>query len=180
MIRPAGLAIAVLLVPFAARAADRLYSYEPASQAARTLARTGLSFEFTRTLLGGARIRRVIQTGDEGAAAVRPASEGELGAGGLKAALGGTTASGDLYAIRPDLEDGQAFIGAVCPGAERAWLLIGKLERFGPLSVETIGRDKGAPRARLCASLAFSFRNDWTLPPRTPPRVRFSNGRPGG
>ena len=180
MNRPAGLALVLLALPLAARAEDRIYSYEPASDVARTLAETGLSFEFARTLLGGARVKRVIQTGDQGAAAVRPASEKELGAGGLKAALGGTTPAGELYAIRPDREDGQAFIGAVCPGAERAWLLIGKLERFRDLTIQAIGRDKGAAGARLCASLAFSYRNDWTLPPRAPPRVPFSTGRPGG
>ncbi len=180
MKRPVGLALVLLALPMAARAANRIYSYEPASDAARTLAQTGLSFEFERTLIGGARVRRVIQTGDQGAAAVRPASESELGAGGLKAALGGQAAVGDLYAIRPDQEDGQAFIGAVCPGAERAWLLIGKLERFKDLTVQAVGRDKGAAGARLCATLVFSFRNDWTLPPRRPPKVRFSTGRPGG
>jgi len=180
MKRPAALVLVLFAMPAAARAADRIYSYEPASDAARALAETGLSFEFKRTLLGGARVLRVIQTGDRGAAAVRPASEGELGAGGLKTALGGQAPAGDLYAIRPDQEDGQAFIGAVCPGAERAWLLIGKLERFEDLAVQAVGRDKGAAGARLCASLAFSYRNDWTLPPRAPPRVRFSAGRPGG
>lgn len=180
MKRPAALAIALIVLPAAARAENRIYSYEPASDAARALAETGLSFEFSPTLLGGARVRRVIQTGDQGAAAVRPASESELGAGGLKTALGATAPSGDLYAIRPDQEDGQAFVGAVCPGAERAWLLIGKLERFEDLTIQAVGRDKGAAGARLCASLVFSYRNDWTLPPRTPPHVRFSTGRPGG
>jgi hypothetical protein len=68
----------------------------------------------------------------------------------------------------------------VCPGAERAWLLIGKLERFKDLTIQAVGRDKDAGGARLCASLAFSYRNDWTLPPGKPPRVRFSSGRPGG
>ena len=179
MKRPAALVLALIALPVAAWAEDRIYSYEPASDAARTLAETGLSFEFARTLLGGARVRRVIQTGDQGAAAVRPASASELGVGGLKAALGTQSPVGDLYAIRPDQEDGQAFIGAVCPGAEHAWLLIGKLERFEDLAIQAVGRDKGAAGARLCASLAFSFRNDWTLPPRTPPRVRFSTGRPG-
>jgi hypothetical protein len=93
MNRSAALTLALIALPLAARAEGRIYSYEPASDAARTLAETGLSFEFARTLLGGARVRRVIQTGDQGSAAVRLASESELGAGGLKTALAGQAAS---------------------------------------------------------------------------------------
>ena len=149
-----------------------IYSYDPLSQAARTLTRTGLSFEFERGFMGAVHIRRIIQTGERGSAELKPAGEKDLGPGGLKAALGGARASGSLYQIAPG-GDGRAFIQAVCPGAERAWLMIGPLERFHDLEVRAVGRDAGAASARPCSSLEFGFHSDWRLPEREAPRPRF-------
>src|SRR5262252_11050226 len=139
MLRASGAALAaftalVLCAPRSARAEGHIYSYDPVSPAARTLAPTGLSFEFERHLMGGARVFRIIQTGERGAADVKPAPEVD----GMKAVLASAKASGDLYEILPD-GDGKAFVQAVCPGAERAWLLIGPLERFRDLTVQAVG-----------------------------------------
>ena len=72
-----------------AQAGDRfIFTYDPASPAARTLTDTGLSFQFEKGLLGGVRVQRIIQTGEIGSADLRPASEAELGSGGLRAVLG--------------------------------------------------------------------------------------------
>jgi len=152
----------------AARAGEHIYSYEALSPAARTLAPTGLSFRFEKGLLGAVRIRRIIQTGERGSAGVRPAAESALGAGGLKAALGGSRPVGELYEIEPQ-GDGRAFVQAICPGADRAWLVIGPIERFRDLTVQALGRPAGGP-ARHCVDLAFTFHSDWRLPPdREPP-----------
>ena len=165
--------VCALALPPAANAADQIYSYEPASPAARSLTQSGLSFVFERGLTGGARIRKVIQTGDQGEATLKGASDKDLGAGGLRAALGKEAPAGGLYEIDP-AEDGAAFVNAVCPGAARAWLAIGALKRFRDLTMQTIGRDKDAPAARHCATLAFTFRNEWTLPEQRPPHIRLS------
>jgi hypothetical protein len=170
-------AISVLawpVLPGQAFADEQIYSYDAVSDAARALTDTGLSFQFERGLLGGVRIERIIQTGDRGAADLKPASEGELGRGGLKAALGAERPAGGLYEIRPEAE-GISFVHAVCPGAERAWLVIGPLERFRNLKVQAVGRDAGAAASRLCSTLEFSFYSDWRLPerdaPKTPHRI---------
>jgi len=158
-------------------AEEHIYSYEAASPPARALAETGLSFQFQRRPLGGTRLERIIQTGETGFAEVRPASEGDLGPGGLKAALGGQSPVGWLYEIKP-AGDGQAFVGAVCPGAQRAWLVIGPLRRFKDLPIQVVGKDAGAKTARHCADLAFSFHNEWTLPPdRAAPKPMFADRR---
>ncbi len=165
-------------LPAAALADEHIYSYEPGSAATRTLTATGLSFQFEKRPLGGVSIKRIIQTGERGSADLRAGSERDLGPGGLPAALAGERALGKLYEITPE-GDGKAFVGAVCPGAERAWLVIGPLERFKDLDVQVVGRDAGAAAARHCVTLTFSFRNDWQLPQRTPTRPRPVRNLPG-
>ena len=162
----------------AARADEHIYSYEAASPAARALAETGLSFEFERHGFGGVRIHRIVQTGELGSAGLRPSSDKDMGAGGLKEALGREAPVGGLYEILPE-GDGQAFVGAVCPGAARAWLVIGPLRRFRDLEIQAIGRKEGAPSAHKCVDLAFTFYNEWALPPGAPPpRARFPRNLP--
>src|SRR4051794_38177766 len=82
-----------------AMAEQRIYSYEPTSSATRTLTATGLSFEFEKHLMGGQRVRRIVQTGERGSADLKPAPESALGPGGLKTALVGARPVGDLYEI---------------------------------------------------------------------------------
>lgn len=154
----------------------QIYSYEAASPEARALAPTGLSFAFERHLFGGLDIREVIQTGERGSANVRPQSDGALGPDGLKAALGGRRPAGRIYAIA-DGRDGAAFVRAVCPGDDKAWLVIGPLKRFEPLKVQAVGRTGPGP-AHLCATLEFGFRNDWVMPQRAPPKARFKSNLP--
>jgi hypothetical protein len=166
-----------LAAPMAAQADAHIYSYDASSPAARTLAPTGLSFEFNKPPLGSPVVTRIIQTGERGSAGLKPASDTALGPGGLKAALDREPAAGRLYEIEPE-GDGSAFINAVCPGARRAWLVIGRLDRFKDLKVQAVGRDEGAAHARLCVTLELGFRNDWTLPQRTPPKPRFERTGP--
>ena len=168
--RAAVFAVAILAVPAAALAGEHVYSYEASSPAARVLAPTGLSFVFEKHMLGGVRVERIIQTGERGSADVRPASGSDLG--NLRALLGAQPA-GDLYEIEPR-GDGRAFVEAICPGSERAWLVISPMERFRDLKVQAVGRSaKGAPRH--CVDLAFTFHSEWVLPPsREAPSPRYS------
>ncbi len=170
----AGLAV-VSLAP-ATRAAERfIYSYDPASPGAKALTDTGLSFEFEKGLIGGVRVRKIIQTGEFGSADLKPASDGELGKGGLAAALGPDRPTGPLYEILPH-DAGNSFIHAVCPGADRAWLLIGRLERFRDLTVQAVGRKASDAAAHACPSLAFSFRSDLRLPGADVPDAKLLRG----
>lgn len=185
MLRSAAAAAAVFAVPAVlcaafpapAHADERIYAYDSVSPAARRLAPTGLSFEFERHMMGGVRIRRVIQTGERGSAEIKPASPSALG-GDLKTLLADARARGDLYEILP-AEDGKAFVGAVCPGSDRAWLLIGQLERFRDLTVQALGRKADETAAHKCVALEFSFHGEFQLPPdRPPPRARFPDNTP--
>ena len=178
--RPALFAVlALVCLSSGASAAERyIFSYDPASDAARTLTQTGLSFEFEKGVLGGARVRRIIQTGEFGAADLKPSSDASLGRGGLGAALGRERPAGPLYEILPNGE-GASFVHAVCPGADRAWLLIGPLDRFRDLKVQAVGRKAADTAAHACSTLAFSFRSDLRLPGSDVPDARLLGaGRP--
>ena len=172
------LAALILLsaLPLSAAAGEvHIFSYDPVSPAAKALTATGLSFEFERGFLGSVRIQKVIQTGDRGSAELKPAPESELGQGGLRTALGETRPAGPLYEILGK-DEGKAFVHAVCPGADRAWLLIGRLDRFKDLQLQAVGRRTGDKAAHACPSLAFSFRSDWRLPGDEPPAAQLHGG----
>lgn len=159
----------------AAAGQTHIYSYDPLSPAAKALTATGLSFEFERGLLGGTRIQKVIQTGDRGSAVLKPAADSELGQGGLRAALGEERPVGPLYEILSQ-DEGKAFVHAVCPGADRAWLLIGPLDRFRNLQMQAVGRRPGDKAAHACSTLAFSFRSEWRLPDQDVPPAELRGG----
>ena len=161
------------LPPCAAASEVYIYSYDPLTPAARTLTATGLSFQFERGLLGAVRVQRVIQTGDLGSAGLKPAGEAELGPGGLRAALGDKRPAGPLYEILPD-GDGRAFVHAVCPGADKAWLLIGKLDRFKDLELQAVGRKPGEAAAHACSTMAFGFHSDLRLPDQEVPEAHIA------
>ena len=163
--------------PPMAQASERyIYTYDPASPTARTLTDTGLSFQFEKGLLGGVRVQRIIQTGEIGAADLKPASEADLGRGGLRAALGEERPVGPLYEILSK-DEGKSFVHAVCPGAQRAWLLIGHLDRFQDLKVQAVGRGANDAAAHSCSSLNFSFRSDLRLPDQDVPEARLPRQR---
>jgi hypothetical protein len=166
---PSALALA-LTAATGAQAEEHIFTYDAASDAARSLAETGLSFQFEGRLMGGYKLERIIQTGEQGSAVLRYSSDRDLGPGGLRAVLGKAPPVGGLYEIKPDAADGRAFINAICPGAQRGWLVVGPLKRFHDLPVQVIGKDEGASSARHCTDLKFSFKSEIALPPdRTPP-----------
>jgi hypothetical protein len=166
--------LALCALPLTAAAGEVfIYSYDPISPSAKTLTSTGLSFEFQRGLMGSERVRKVIQTGERGSADLKPAAESELGAGGLRAALGEVRPAGPLYEILP-AGDGKSFVRAVCPGADRAWLLIGKLDRFKDLKLQAVGRRPGDTAAHACSDMAFGFKSDWRLPNNEPPEAHIA------
>ena len=74
-----------------------------------------------------------------GAADVKPASEGELGPGGLTGLIGNAPERA-LYEIEPK-GDGRALIRALCPGADRVFLAFGPITAEQPLRIHALGHD---------------------------------------
>lgn len=148
-----------------AQAKTRTVSYDSVNLPARVLAPGGLSFIFRKSTFGGMRMLKVLSTREKGAATLKPASEKELGEGGIEGILGHKADERALYEIDPGAE-GEPLIRAACPDSERAWLAFGSLDSDKPLIIHAFGRYGGSQKAHLCATMEFSWHGEWKLPER--------------
>ena len=156
-----GAAAATFLAVHPALAAERMISFEPASPDARRLTGAGITIRFENRLIGQ-RVTRLLATAIPAQANLQPASTAVLG--GLTVARPGV-----LYAIDEKTAQGAVYVRAFCPGSKRVWLAMGPVGR-APLTIQALGDDpKGGKTARLCATMEFAFKGEWTQPPRTPP-----------
>lgn len=147
--------------PAVAGAAERMISFEPVSPDARRLTGAGITVLFTDRLLGQ-RVNRLLATAIPAQANLKPASAKALN--GLQ-----VNTVGDLYAIDDKSAQGAVYVRAFCPGSTRAWLAFSRVAR-GELTVQALGDAPADPaKARLCATMVFRFKGEWTLPPRTAP-----------
>ena len=156
-----GAAFVALLSAHPALAAERMISFDPVSPDARRLTGAGITVLFTDRLVGQ-RVNRLLATAIPARANLKPASPKALG--GLR-----VDTLGDLYAIDDKSAQGAVYVRAFCPGSKRAWLAFSRVGR-GELTVQALGDEPADPaKARLCATMVFRFKGEWTLPPRTAP-----------
>ena len=167
MVRNAGLLLAASLIAVAVAgptaAAMRIYSYDSANPATEQMTEAGLTFIFDRSIMS-TRVLSILETHDVGQADVRPASQDELGRGGLVALIGPDARERDLYEIEPK-GDGLALINALCPGADRGWLAFGPLRAETPLRIRALGHDPKTGQSHLCTTLDYSFHGEWAVGP---------------
>jgi hypothetical protein len=144
----------------------RMFSYDAADAQTRRVAGS-LTFEFRQHLITTEVVRIDATTGDA-SAPLREASDRDLGVS-LSSLIGETARERDVYEVLRE-EEGGDMIRAFCPGAERAWIAIGRLRANLPLRVHVLGAPQTGA-ARVCATLNFDFRGEWRgLRPRD--RVR--------
>jgi len=145
-----------------ARAETRLLAYDANDRVTRALT-NGVTLEVERGLLGGMGLRRLSSTTQRGSA--------ELFAGGpdaVRQALPEGATEGSVY--RVSLEgDGRGLTRALCPGADEAWLVAGRIRLARPLTLQAVGRWADG-RYRSCATLNYTWRGEWSAPPRRDPR----------
>ena len=162
--RPWASAIAALLValaPARALAAERMISFEPVSPDARRLTGAGITVMFTDRLVGQ-RVNRLLATAIPAQANLKRAPAKALGALQVEDL-------GDLYAIDGKSAQGAVYVRAFCPGSKQAWLAFNRIGR-GELTVQALGDNPAdSGNARLCATMVFRFKGEWTLPPRAAP-----------
>jgi hypothetical protein len=172
MIRPslalAVSALAVLTLSGPAAAGTHVYSYDSATPLTRKMTENGLTFIFDKTFINQ-RVIRLVETHDVGQADLKPASEHELGAGGLSALIGPQAHERDLYEI-VQKGDGLALVHALCRGSDRAWLAFGRLRLGEDLRVQALGHDTATGKTRLCMTLDYNFHGEWALPPMELPQ----------
>ena len=158
-----------MTVAATAQAAVRIYSYDPADDATRRTAGP-LTFEFDQRLVF-TKVLRVDSTEGRARADLKPANEAVLGRGGLSAVIGPRAHEHDLYEVEPTAE-GADMIHAFCPGSTRAWLAFGRLLQYHDLRVDVLGDAPAGGKARVCATLDFSWRGEWSVPAGQPVRMR--------
>lgn len=149
--------------PAQAAGKDRIFSYDAVNEAARILAPGGLTFVFSKSTLGGTRVKEVLSTQEKGSATLTSAAEKELGPGGIDALVGRKVDEHDLYEIAKEGQ-GSPLIRAACPGSDRAWLAFGSLRSDRELVIHAFGRNASSGKLHLCASLEFSWHGEWKLP----------------
>jgi hypothetical protein len=142
-----------------------IYSYDPANDDTRHSA-GALTFEFNRRLVFTT-VLRVMATEGDAKAEVRPASERDLGPGGLTALIGAHAIERDLYEVEPR-EDGSAMISALCPQSHRAWLAFGHIRANHDLRIYVLGDGAKDGAARLCRTLDYTFHGEWKGPSGPP------------
>ena len=146
-----------------AAAAKHIYSYDSATPVTRKMTENGLTFVFDKFLMTQ-KVLKLIETHDVGQADLRPASEHDLGPGGLTPLIGRDAQERDLYEITPK-GDGVALRRALCRGSDRAWLAFGKLRLGQDLRIQALGHDPITGATRLCMTLDYTFHGEWKLPP---------------
>ena len=68
-----------------------------------------------------------------------------------------------IYAIQTQ-GDGRGLARALCPSADEAWLVLGRVRAGRPLTMQAVGRWPDG-QMRHCVGLSYTYRGEWALPP---------------
>lgn len=154
--------LALLAAAPAHAQSKRMVTYDSESADARRLTGAGLTFVFTKNLIGRTRVLAVRATAVPVGVLPRPLNDGET-IRKLDDLMGEDRGSGTLYEIDPSAEEGRVMTQAFCPGAKDGWLSIGPFVHARELRVHAFGAPEGG-EPRLCAVMDFSWRGEWRMP----------------
>lgn len=150
---------AALALSFAAGPAAaeiRYLAYDASDRITQALTR-GVTLEADRGLFGAISVRKIISTSNRGSAEVRRG-----GPDAVRRALPEGAAETAVYTISPE-GDGRGLTRALCPGADEAWLVSGRVRLGRPLTLQAVGRwPDGA--FRHCVTLSYTWRGEWASP----------------
>ncbi|HYC99041.1 hypothetical protein [Brevundimonas sp.] len=157
----ATLVIAALAAAGPAAAETRYLAYDAADRVTQALTR-GVTLEADRGLFGAISVRRIISTSQRGAADIRRG-----GPDAVRRALPAGSTESAVYHIAPE-GDGRGLTRALCPAADEAWLVLGRVSLGRPLTLHAVGRwSDGA--YRHCVQLSYAWRGEWAMPPAQGP-----------
>lgn len=150
--------LAASAVASPAVAETRYLAFDASDRLTQALTR-GITLEADRGLFGAISVRRIISTSQRGSADIRRG-----GPDAVRRALPEGSKESSVYSITPE-GGGRALGRALCPGAEEAWMVLGRVRLARPLTVHAVGRwaDGGY---RHCTRLSYDWRGEWAgLPP---------------
>ena len=149
--------LAVSAVAGPAAAETRYLAYDAADRVTQALTR-GITLEADRGLFGAISVRRIISTSNRGSADIRRGGPDDV----RRALPAGSTETA-VYAITPE-GGGRGLSRALCPGADEAWMVLGRVRLARPMILHAVGRwpDGGY---RHCVQLSYNWRGEWAVPP---------------
>ncbi len=154
--------ISTLLVASAtasAAAADtRFLAFDARDRATQALTR-GVTLEVERGLFGAIAVRNLFSSTSRGSASFTPG-----GPDAVRRALPTGASESGVYAIVQE-GDGRGLSRALCPGADEAWVVVGRVRAGRPMTMHAVGRWPDG-QFRHCVQLSYSYRGEWALPSR--------------
>ena len=154
-------AIAFTALAGPAAAETRYLAYNASDRVTQALTR-GITLEADRGLFGAISVRRIISTANRGSAAIRRG-----GPDAVRSALPAGAVETAVYAIDPE-DGGRGLSRALCPGAEEAWMVLGRVRLARPLTAHAVGRWSDGT-FRHCVQLSYDWRGEWAMPPASTP-----------
>lgn len=146
-----------------ALADTRFLSFDARDRATQALTR-GVTLEVERGWFGATAVKNLFSSTSRGSARFERGGPDEV-----RRVLPEGAADGGVYAISPE-GDGRALSRALCPSADAAWIVVGRVRAGHPLSIETVGRWADG-RFRHCVTLNYDYRGEWaTLQGASPAR----------
>lgn len=144
-----------------AAAETRYMAFDASDRITQALTR-GITLEGDRGLFGAITVRRIISTSNRGSANIRIG-----GPDAARRALPEGATETILYTVSPE-GDGRGLTRALCPGADEAFLVLGRLRLGRPLTAQAIGRWTDGTY-RHCVTLSYTWRGEWAVPPGAGP-----------
>lgn len=155
------LAVLTLVALATPAAADTRYlAFNPSDRVTTALTR-GVTLEVERGLFGAVSVRRIISTTARGSATITRGGPDQA-----RRVLPEGASESTVYSIAQE-GDGRGLSRAVCPGAEAAFLVLGRVRAGRPMVMHGAGRWPDGT-FRHCVTLSYTYRGEWSLPPRSP------------
>lgn len=150
--------LTLLAVATPALADTRYLAFDPSDRVTRALTR-GVTLEVERGWFGAVSVRRIISTSSRGSATISRGGPDEA-----RSVLPEGAVEASVYSIAQE-GDGRGLARALCPGAEATYLVVGRVRAGRPIVMHGAGRWTDGT-FRHCVTLSYSYRGEWSLPPR--------------
>lgn len=150
--------IGTLLAVATPAAADiRFLAFDASDRITQALTR-GVTLEVNRGLFGAISVRRIISTSARGEAQITRGGPDQV-----RSVLPQGTREGTVYQISAE-GDGPRLVRALCPSANEAWLVTGRVRLGHPMTMQAVGRWSDGT-FRHCVTLNYAWRGEWAMPP---------------
>ena len=153
-----------------AMAETRYLAFDASNRVTQALTR-GVTLEADRGLFGAISVRRIISTSNRGSADIRRG-----GPDAVRRALPDGSSETSVYTISPE-GGGRGLSRALCPSADEAWLVLGRVRLGRPLTLHAVGRWTDGTY-RHCVQLSYDWRGEWAMPPAAAPDADAAAARP--